>query len=206
MKASDKRKKSHAKNLAGKARRERARQGNPQSTMPESPRLPEGTRPAREPESVTLPLLMAAAENIFLTAPVQEWLAQLIAPEAGDLLTQALWDSKIPMPKGYQLNAKTSLCILAAAEVVAAGIGNPSPNLPANVAAWIIKQDALYSPGIVGLASAAVEQVATESELCNLWQQVGAIDRFRQGINDLLGRLHSHDFAEWKDLLGNLRL
>jgi hypothetical protein len=78
---------------------------------------------------------------------------------------------------------------LVAAEVIAAGIGRPSRHLPPEVAAWLIEEDALYSPGLVKLAATAVRQVGDHSELRLLWDAVHLSQEWLEGVDDLHRRL-----------------
>lgn len=62
---------------------------------------------------------------------------------------------------------------LAAAEVVAAMNGRPSGDLPEDVAAWASEQGA-SADDLVALARRAVERVASDSELKELWEEEDA--------------------------------
>jgi len=77
---------------------------------------------------------------------------------------------------------------IAAAEVVAAVAGSPSPNLPPGIAAWAAKQQP--EPGHLALARKAVTRVATSksSELRELWEE-STPDEWQAAIADLEDRL-----------------
>jgi hypothetical protein len=90
-----------------------------------------------------------------------------------------------------ELMLKGSVCceILVAAELVAASRGQPSRHLPLTVAAWLLEQDALFSPGVVTMAQNAVRRVGGYSELRHLWDTVHRGAQWLQGVEALFGRL-----------------
>jgi len=86
-----------------------------------------------------------------------------------------------------QVEAPEAACACAAAEVVAAAAGAPAEWLPEEVTAWV----ASHGPAVAGLraeAHTAVQQVATRSELQELWAETGD-DEWDKAVADLLGRL-----------------
>ena len=92
---------------------------------------------------------------------------------------------------GY-IEADLGARILAAAEAYAALNGKPSPNLPADFAKWLAKQQWGRDLKLVGDAENAVKMVldTESSELAQLWQE--SPDDYRawvKGVEDLLARL-----------------
>jgi hypothetical protein len=86
------------------------------------------------------------------------------------------------------LEAMPCSIAVAAAEVVAALHGRPSPHLPPGVSSWIKGKP---SPGAALLAQAkqAVTTVAAESELQELWAESGHLDEWLAIVRDLEERL-----------------
>jgi hypothetical protein len=88
---------------------------------------------------------------------------------------------------GGEVEAPEAACACAAAEVVAAAAGAPAGWLPDEVRAWV----AAHGPAVAGLraeARAAVERVAGQSELQELWAEAGDPE-WDRAVADLLGRL-----------------
>jgi hypothetical protein len=81
--------------------------------------------------------------------------------------------------------------VIAAAEVVAAGVGRPHPELPDEVAAWVAGRRDLGWTELVGLAVAAVERLRGGSELADLWAEPDD-DAWAHEVDDLLDRLRGN--------------
>jgi hypothetical protein len=79
---------------------------------------------------------------------------------------------------------------IAAAEVIAAIVGSPSPGLPAGIAAWAAKQPRETGSAKLALARKAVTRVATSkgSELRELWEDSTPAE-WQDAIADLEERL-----------------
>jgi uncharacterized protein DUF4259 len=90
---------------------------------------------------------------------------------------------------GY-IEAPEASAAIAAAEVVAAAAGKPSPTLPTGVAAWAAKQSRSDATAQLPLARQAVARVARgeRSELRDLWQESNA-GAWQAAISDLENRL-----------------
>ena len=84
--------------------------------------------------------------------------------------------------------APRDAAVVAAAEVVAAGVGRPHPELPESVAAWLDARRDRPWAGLVPLAIAAVERVRGGSELDDLWDEAGD-DAWSFEVDELLDRL-----------------
>lgn len=78
---------------------------------------------------------------------------------------------------------------LAAAEVVAALDGNPGENLPPEVDAWVKDNSEPVDADLLMLARVAVERIARDSELSELWEESGDESAWRETLDDLLQRL-----------------
>ena len=80
---------------------------------------------------------------------------------------------------------------IAAAEVVAAAVGNPAGSLPASVTRWVDAHGASVANAEVVLALAALDRVTAEnSELAELWAE--SDDReWSQSVEDLRNRLNT---------------
>ncbi|MCR5890099.1 DUF4259 domain-containing protein [Hymenobacter sp. J193] len=78
---------------------------------------------------------------------------------------------------------------LAAAEIVAAILGKPSKDFPADLIPVIVKLDAGESEDLRELAQEAVEAVRKQSELQELWAETSDADAWQQELQGLLNRL-----------------
>jgi hypothetical protein len=77
---------------------------------------------------------------------------------------------------------------LAAAEVIAAGLGRPSPLLDDDLAAWAIANSA-GAEMLKDLAAQAVDAVATKSELAELWGETDEAGEWQSLVQELKARL-----------------
>ena len=77
---------------------------------------------------------------------------------------------------------------IAAAEVVAALNGRPSPHLPKGVTSWMKGRPA-PDAALLAQARQAVAAVTAESELRELWTESGRLDEWLAVIRDLEERL-----------------
>lgn len=77
--------------------------------------------------------------------------------------------------RAHALESSACSEALAAVEVVAALLGRASPDLPESLTDWIAGRPK-PSPSVVRKAQSAVERVATESELKDLWEESGGED------------------------------
>lgn len=94
--------------------------------------------------------------------------------------------------RGY-IEAPTGSVALAAAEVVAALLGNPHPQLPPEVVAWVNGKSVPKDSQLVELARRAIANVkdSTRSELAQLWSESGdALEEWESSVSDLERRLH----------------
>ena len=91
---------------------------------------------------------------------------------------------------GRYLESPDAEDALVAAEVVAASLGNPNKELPADLAAWIRRQPTDQLRALVPHALAAINRVRSPdgSELYELWADQGA-DEWLAQVDDLASRL-----------------
>ena len=115
-----------------------------------------------------------------------DWVWQLEDAEDLSLVHAAL--AAAAQADGY-LESPTSSEALAAAEVVAALAGHPAGDLPDGVQAWVAAHSTTVSPDLRALALGAVERVATESELQELWAESNEGGAWRDRVEELRGRL-----------------
>ena len=104
----------------------------------------------------------------FENDDASDWIYQL--EEAGDF--GLVRDTLVAAadPDGY-LEAPTCSMALAAAEVVAALAGRAAPDLPEEVRAWVRAHRAAVPGDLSALSVRALDQVAADSELKELWAE-----------------------------------
>ena len=93
---------------------------------------------------------------------------------------------------GSYIEAPSGSYAIAAAEVVAALMGNPAENLPSEISSWVATQEMKPGSNLIEWAKSAVTNVLSieESELSQLWSEAGpGYDEWRDGLADLLKRL-----------------
>lgn len=86
------------------------------------------------------------------------------------------------------LDTSDSCFALAAAEVVAALGGKPSPNLPNEVAKWVAGRGE-PEPALLSHAKKAVKAVLEDSELKDLWEETDEHEDWVRDVEGLLERL-----------------
>jgi len=86
------------------------------------------------------------------------------------------------------LKARVAAQALAAAEVVTAWLGHPSPNLPGDLSVWLQEHTPSSQTDLVLLAQKAVSIVKTNSELKDLWEE-GDAQEWKNMVEDLEQRL-----------------
>jgi hypothetical protein len=117
-----------------------------------------------------------------------EWLDALAAVDDDSLLHEALDEIAAAGPGEY-VEAPWAAVAVAAAEVVAGGLGRPAVDLPDEASAWLER-----CPGVVGaehatLALRALDRVAADSELRALWDRSSDASPWHARVGDLRGRL-----------------
>lgn len=89
---------------------------------------------------------------------------------------------------GY-LESGASSEALAAAEVVAALMGRPAPDLPEEVRAWVAEHRTAVPADLRSLAIRAIDQIGGDSELKELWEEAGEWEAWADRLQELRGRL-----------------
>lgn len=117
-----------------------------------------------------------------------DWAYELEESSGPDVLKDAF---KAINGNGYP--ESPDCCIaLAAAEVVAAAKGNPSPDLPDDVRKWLEDQEELNSiKALVKTAITAVNKVSTKSELKDTWEESDSWHEWLQEVEGLRRRLQA---------------
>lgn len=117
-----------------------------------------------------------------------DWVYQLEEADDLELVRGALLAAAEP---GGYLEAPTCSEALAAAEVIAALVGRPAPDLPEEVRSWVGGHRLGVPADLRALSLRAVDQVAGDSELKELWaesEENGAwVDRVQELRNRLAG-------------------
>lgn len=126
----------------------------------------------------------------------RDWLGELIQAKGADRVFRSLMAAGKLGPNDY-LQATESECAIAAAEIVAAGAGNPSANLPPAASGWVKERNFSAGAEIVDLALRVVERVSKNSELKELWDDTDSSEEWYSIIKDLEKRLRESDvYAE----------
>jgi len=114
-----------------------------------------------------------------------DWVYELAESDDTDVLVAALEQAT---SEGY-LEAPAGCAALAAAEVVAALLGNAGKALPDEVRKWVADNDAEVSHELLALSRAAVMRVKQDSELRELFQDSDDFEQWVSLQDDLLKRL-----------------
>jgi hypothetical protein len=77
---------------------------------------------------------------------------------------------------------------IAAAELVAFAMGHPGPELSDTVTAWIA-QHRVEVAALAPLAVRALERVANDSEVAELWEETTDNDAWLADVEGLIGRI-----------------
>jgi hypothetical protein len=117
-----------------------------------------------------------------------DWVYRLEESEDLTLLMETLRPAADPA--GY-LEGPASAEALAAAEVVAALAGRAAPDLPEEVQAWVKAHRQKVPGDLRQLALRALDQVAGDSELKELWQETDEMEAWADRVQELRGRLDS---------------
>jgi Domain of unknown function (DUF4259) len=114
-----------------------------------------------------------------------DWVYELAESGGTDVLTAALEEAT---SDGY-LEAPVCAAALAAAEAVAALLGNAGKALPDEVRRWVAANDGEIGHDLLALSRAAVMRVKEDSELRELWQDSDDFEQWLSLQDDLLKRL-----------------
>lgn len=114
-----------------------------------------------------------------------DWLSNFLGGEDEGPIYEAL-DVAVDEPD-YDLGGSSSEEGLAAAEVVAAMIGKPSPDAPEELVGWARGlEGAEVDPELIDLATRAARRIRDHSELRELWDDDPA---WLAAVDNLLARL-----------------
>lgn len=121
----------------------------------------------------------------FANDDASDWLYDLEESDGPDLLKEAFK----AVGNGYP--ESPDCCIaLAAAEVVAAAKGKPSPDLPDDVRKWLENQENLNTiTALTKPAITAVNKVSAKSELRDSWEESDSWHDWLQVVEGLRRRL-----------------
>jgi hypothetical protein len=122
----------------------------------------------------------------FENDDASDWVYQL--EEAGDLDLVHVTLQAAADPEGY-LEAPTCCVALAAAEVVAALAGQPAPDLPEEIRVWVREHRLRVPPELRTLSVKALDQVAADSELKDLWTESEERGAWVDRLQELRARL-----------------
>ena len=116
-----------------------------------------------------------------------DWAYQL-TPDADERVIELALTS---VEAGGDPDAPTSQAAIAAAEVVAAGLGHPVPGLPDEVAEWVGTHADLSWQTLAPLALRSVARIVAGSELSDLWAESDDDVDWSAELRDLQDRLTS---------------
>jgi hypothetical protein len=114
-----------------------------------------------------------------------DWTSELSESKGSGAIRSALKEAS----SGEYLEAPVASVGLAAAEVVAALLGNPTQSLPDEVRDWAKRNRIEVDHDLLSLARAAVIRVKGKSELQELWQDSKDYTKWQALQDDLLKRL-----------------
>lgn len=122
----------------------------------------------------------------------RDWLHELLQAKGADRVFRALMAASRLSANDY-LQSTECECGIAAAEIVAAGAGNPASQLPPEAVEWV--KDRNFVPGaeIVDMALRVVERVSKNSELKELWDDTDSAEEWYRIIEDLTKRLRESE-------------
>ena len=118
-----------------------------------------------------------------------DWVWELEDDDDMSVLHEAL-AAAVDTPLDEPIDAGEASNALAAAEIVAAARGHHGAELPSEAREWIGRNARLVDTRTVALATAAVERVAINSELKELWDEAES-DEWSLVVSDLLERLRA---------------
>ncbi len=122
----------------------------------------------------------------------RDWLDELLQAKGADRVFRSLMVAGKLGPNDY-LQSTECECAVAAAEIVAAGAGNPSAKLPPKASQWVQERNFTAGAEIVDLALRVVERVCKNSELKELWDDTDSAEEWYGLIEDLEKRLRGSE-------------
>lgn len=125
-------------------------------------------------------------KKAFENDTASDWVWMLQESDGDTVLLEAL--TKEPDPEGG-FEAPDSEEGLAAAEVVAALKGYPSPDLPKEVTEWVEKNKGTKIDHLIPLALQMIDSTLEQSELLELWSESDDLENWKALVLDLRARL-----------------
>jgi hypothetical protein len=122
----------------------------------------------------------------FENDDAMDWVDTLVEASTVEVLADSLKPALTP--RSY-LEAPEASVVVAAAEVVAAALGSPVGNLPADVTDWVATHAADFDGGIEADAIRAIDRVTSDSELRELWEESDTAEEWKAAVTDLRSRL-----------------
>ena len=123
--------------------------------------------------------------GVFDNDSALDWVWELEAVSGTDLL-QATFDT---VNEAQYREATDCSEALAAAEVVAALLGNPSDSLPNEIVEWLAKNQTAVDTRLQASAWTAVDHILVDSELRELWSESVDFDAWQNLLQELMHRL-----------------
>jgi hypothetical protein len=99
------------------------------------------------------------------------------------LVTVAQW------PENEFLESIDCCIALVAAEIVAAALGHPAPDVPEEAEEWLDRNSPDVGTEEVNLARAAVQRILANSELKDFWKSTDSYEEWLEVVRDLENRL-----------------
>ncbi len=126
--------------------------------------------------------------EVFANDDAMDWIAALEDTDDISVVERAL--SAVNDSNGH-LEAPDCSVALAAAEVVATILKKPGPDVPSEVFEWIARVGREMPPSLPDDALHAIDRVASDSELLELWEEAGdpGLGAWRATLDELRGRL-----------------
>ena len=115
-----------------------------------------------------------------------DWIAELADSDDDNPIIDAL--NTVIDQADESPEAPDCAVAIAAVEVVAAWMGEPSDDCPEEVEAWVEGRPA-PSATMISQARYVAEAISEKSELKKLWKDSDDFELWQTSVNDLLGRL-----------------
>lgn len=122
----------------------------------------------------------------FENDDAMDWVADLEGYSDDGMIIDTL-NSIIDQADDYP-EAPDCAIAIAAAETVAAQLGEPHEDCPEEIGAWLEGRTA-PSASLIAKARQAIEVILSDSELKDLWQKSEEFDAWQSSLEDLLSRL-----------------
>ncbi len=118
-----------------------------------------------------------------------DWVAELEQTSDSALIVSTL-EYITRLGEDDYLEAPEASRAVAAAETVAALLGNPSPNLSQETAEWVrVYNSSIDASSLTPLTIQALKRISSNSELKELYDETGEVEDWLTAITDLEQRL-----------------